>query len=79
MAAMQMHWNPKDPAALAKAKDLTRNDQSLPNPAAAPPPPDLTDIAVQQAQAAQRRRILAQQGIGSTFLTGPMGTSKPGI
>jgi len=43
-------------------------------PLLAPPPvPDATDEEIKQAVLMQRRRLLVGQGIGSTFISGPMG------
>jgi hypothetical protein len=40
----------------------------------APPlPPDATDEEIRKAVLAQRRRLLLGQGVGSTFVSGPMG------
>jgi hypothetical protein len=53
------------------------NDIAPPDIAPPPPPPDLTDELVRRATSAQRLRQLMQQGLGSSFLTGPMGLSMP--
>jgi hypothetical protein len=36
-------------------------------------PPDATDEAIKQSVLMQRRRLLVGQGMGSTFISGPMG------
>jgi hypothetical protein len=67
------------------AKDLFGGTDApkIDPPVAPPPPPDLTDQAVRLAKLAQRRRLMAGQGLGSTFISGPLGdgsapsTSKP--
>jgi hypothetical protein len=44
------------------------------SPLGAPPaPPDLTDQAIQRAAMLQRRRQLLGQGLGSMFVSGPLG------
>lgn len=55
--------------------DVAKNEAiRMANPDAGPPlPPDLTDEQVQKARAAMVRRALMGQGLGSTFLTGPLG------
>jgi len=46
----------------------------LPKPPPTPsPPPDMTDNAVRQAAAQQRRRQIVQMGITSMFRTGGSG------
>lgn len=40
---------------------------------APPPPPDPTDDAIRRARLAARRRALIGAGIGSTFISGPLG------
>lgn len=45
-------------------------NEKIPTP---PPAPDLTDQAVKQARLAARRRVLIGQGMGGTFLSGPLG------
>ncbi len=50
---------------------------SLPPLETSPPPQDLSDELVQRAAIARRLRNLMQQGIGSTFLTGPLGLTTP--
>jgi len=42
-----------------------------------PVPPDLSDELVRRAAALQRMRQAMGQGIGSTFLTGPLGLTTP--
>lgn len=59
------HWNTR------------RKDLDIPKIAPPPAPPDLTDELVQRAGIAQRLRNMASQGIGSTFLTGPVGLTTP--
>lgn len=63
-------------ASLFAKNALLGGSDSLPGlgtPPTPPPPPDLTDEAVRQAALAQRRRLLAGQGLGSMFLSGPLG------
>jgi hypothetical protein len=57
------------PGVFAMAQHILAGDQ-FPAP---PPPPDLTDEAVQRAAMLQRRRQLLGQGLGSMFVSGPLG------